>query len=76
MSGQHRVTVGALLFRHAHDYPDLHVDLAFYECALLPSDAEPRCLGVAAVEWVEPAELGSYSFCPADVPVLPRLSAP
>jgi 8-oxo-dGTP diphosphatase len=68
------VAVGGLLFRHSHEYPDLHVDLAFYECAIAPG-AEPRCVGVSAVEWAEPAALGAYEFCPADVAVLPRIAA-
>jgi 8-oxo-dGTP diphosphatase len=68
------VEVGDLLFRHSHEYPDLHVDLAFYACAL-PAGAEPRCVGVAAVEWAAPRALGDYPFCPADVAVLPRIAA-
>jgi 8-oxo-dGTP diphosphatase len=69
------VEVGELLFRHAHDYPHVHVDLAFYACALAPG-AAPRCLGVAALDWAEPAALPRYAFCPADVPVLGKLGAP
>jgi 8-oxo-dGTP diphosphatase len=69
------IDVGALLFRHAHDYPHVHVDLAFYACALAPG-AEPRCLGVAALEWASPGALPEYAFCPADVPVLARLASP
>ena len=65
--------VGELLFRHDHDYPHLHVDLAFYRCTIA-DDAVPRCLGVAEIDWVEPAGLEGREFCPADVPVLPRLA--
>jgi 8-oxo-dGTP diphosphatase len=68
------VEVGELLFRHAHDYPHVHVDLAFYACAL-PEGEEPRCLGVAELRWAEPARLGELDFCPADVPVLGRLAS-
>ncbi len=67
------VAVGELLFRHDHDYPHLHVELAFYECTLA-AGAEPRCLGVAALEWAEPSSLAGYAFCPADVPVLGRIA--
>jgi 8-oxo-dGTP diphosphatase len=66
--------VGELLFRHDHDYPHVHVDLAFYRCELEPG-AEPRCLGVAEIAWVEPGELAGLEFCPADRPVLGRLAA-
>jgi len=64
--------VGELLFRHDHDYPHLHVDLAFYACTIA-DDAVPQCLGVAEIDWVEPEALGRREFCPADVPVLPRV---
>lgn len=66
------VHVGRLLLRHAHRYPDLEVELAFYDCAL-PAGEEPRSLGVAAVEWARAGTLASYDFCEADVPVLPAI---
>lgn len=63
------VEVGALVLRHAHRYPDLEVELAFYACAL-PEGAEPRPIGVAALEWAPAGTLARYDFCEADVPVL------
>ena len=65
--------VGQLLFRHAHDYPHIHVDLAFYGCTL-DAAAEPRCLGVAELAWAEPDRLAELTFCPADVAVLERIA--
>ncbi len=66
--------VGALVARRSHRYPDLDVELAFYDCALLPG-AEPRCLGADALEWAEPEALAGYDFCAADLPVLPEIAA-
>ena len=66
------VVVSGLILRHRHRYPDLEVELAFYACAL-PDGAEPRPLGVAALEWAAAGTLAAYPFCEADVPVLPRL---
>ena len=66
--------VGGLVVRHVHRYPDLEVELAFYACRL-PAGAEPRPLGVAALEWAPDHALGGYDFCEADLPVLPLLAA-
>jgi 8-oxo-dGTP diphosphatase len=66
------IEVGPLALRHRHAYPDLEVELAFYDCAL-PAGAEPRCLGVAALEWAGPGTLASYDFLEADRDVLPLL---
>ncbi len=66
------VEVGPLLVRHAHRYPDLEVELAFYACAL-PEGAVPEAIGVAALEWARTGTLASYDFCEADRPVLPIL---
>jgi 8-oxo-dGTP diphosphatase len=68
------VEVGALIVRHTHRYPDLEVELAFYACRL-PPGAEPRPLGVAALEWAPDGALGGYDFCEADLPVLPLLAS-
>ena len=68
------VVVGPFLARHVHRYPDLEVELAFYACTL-PAGAEPKPIGVAAIEWAPRAELGRFDFCEADLPVLPLIAA-
>jgi len=67
------LTVGALILRHRHVYPDLAVELAFYECQLGAGE-EPACLGVAELAWAEPGELAGYDFLEADRAVLPALA--
>jgi len=66
------VGVGGLLLRHRHAYPHLEVDLAFYACQL-PPGAEPRCLGVAELEWARVGTLAGYDFLEADRAVLREL---
>jgi 8-oxo-dGTP diphosphatase len=69
------VEVGALLLRHGHRYPDLEVELAFYECELAAGE-EPRAIGVAEVEWAAQGTLASRPFCEADVAILEELARP
>jgi 8-oxo-dGTP diphosphatase len=68
------VVVGALLARTAHGYPDLEVELAFYACTL-PAGSEPHLVGAEAMAWAAPAELASFDFCEADLPVLPVIAS-
>jgi 8-oxo-dGTP diphosphatase len=67
--------VGRLLLRHSHTYPDLAVELAFYECEF-PVGEEPLALGVAEMEWAVEGTLSGRPFCEADVPVLAALERP
>ena len=64
--------VGALLLRHAHAYPELSVELAFYACTLAPG-AEPAAIGVAELAWARRGTLASYDFLEADRLILPEL---
>lgn len=63
------VEVGELVLRHAHRYPELEVDLAFYRCGLAP-DAVPEPLGVAEIAWARIGTLAAYDFLEADRAVL------
>jgi 8-oxo-dGTP diphosphatase len=62
-------TVGPLLLRHAHAYPDVEVALAFYACELAPG-ARPSPIGVAEIAWAPIGALSSYDFLEADRAVL------
>ena len=44
-------------------YPDMHVRIEFFRCAI---EGEPRPLEGQEMAWVAPAELGRYEFPPAD----------
>ncbi len=67
--------VRSLLLRHRHRYPDLAVELAFYDCEL-PAAEDPRAIGVAEIDWAAAGTLASRPFCEADVAVLPALERP
>ena len=64
-------TVGPLLLRHRHRYPELQVELAFYACTL--AGAEPRAIGVAELAWAHVGTLHGYDFLEADRAVLDEL---
>jgi 8-oxo-dGTP diphosphatase len=66
------VTVGPLLLRHRHHYPDLEVELAFYACHL-PPGAAPEPVGVAEIAWATVGTLARYDFLEADRAVLGEL---
>jgi 8-oxo-dGTP diphosphatase len=66
------LAVGPLLLRHAHAYPDLEVELAFYAGAFPPGE-EPRPLGVAELAWATRGTLAGYDFLEADRAVLAEL---
>jgi mutator protein MutT len=67
------LSVGPLLLRHVHAYPDLEVELAFY-AARLPDGAAPRPLGVADIAWAPADGLAAYDFLEADRAVLGELA--
>ena len=69
------VEVGRLRLRHRHAYPDLVVELAFYDCEL-PANEEPRAIGVAEMDWAQEGTLAGRPFCEADVAILPQLDRP
>lgn len=66
------VDVGPLLLRHAHRYPDLEVELAFFSCRLA-AEVEPRPLGVAEIAWARIGTLAAYDFLEADRAVLAEI---
>lgn len=69
-----RVEVGPVWDVLYHRYPDQAVLMLVYACRLLPGEA-PRCVQVAALDWVAPAGLvdSTLDVLPADRPLLERL---
>ena len=47
-----------------HHYPDLTVWLTLFNARI--KEGEPKLLEHTAIEWIAPAEIPNYEFCPAD----------
>jgi 8-oxo-dGTP diphosphatase len=54
-----------------HPYAEFDLLMLVYRCALTGA---PRALEVAALAWVDPADLGAYDLLPADRPLADRLA--
>jgi 8-oxo-dGTP diphosphatase len=69
-----RVEVGPIWDVLFHRYPDRAVLMLVYACRLRPGEMA-RCVEVADLAWVTPAELGAAALdvLPADAPLVDRL---
>lgn len=56
-----------------HEYPDITVRLTLFNCTI--AGGTPRLIEHNDLRWILPAEIPSYSFCPADTEILKRLQA-
>ena len=54
-----------------HMYPDITVHLTLFEAAI--ASGTPKLLEHNAIEWITPAEIPNYEFCPADEEILERI---
>lgn len=61
------IVIGELVFSITHDYDDRTISLFFYRCTLL--NAPEPMLG-QEMRWVEPGELGTLDFPPADAELI------
>jgi mutator protein MutT len=64
-------TVGERLLVSTHDYADRRVELHFFECQVY---GEPIAMLGQEVRWVDPRELPSLQFPPADQELLSLLA--
>ena len=65
------ISVGRHLWRVAHEYPDLTVDLELYAARI--EAGSPKPLGAQALRFCSPLEMQQLPFCEADVPLLDDL---
>ena len=54
-----------------HEYPDITVHLTLFNCRILRG--EPRLLEHNAKEWITPAVIEKFEFCPADEEILKKI---
>lgn len=66
------VEVGELLHTVEYDYPDFHLSMQCFRCAITGN--EPTLLEHEAARWLAPSELHSVKWLPADIEVVEQLA--
>lgn len=64
------ISVGEVFLETLHEYDDIIVDLAVFQCVPL---CEPQLLEHEDMRWITPSEADNFQFCPADEVVLEKL---
>lgn len=67
------LTVGDVFMDVIHEYPDLTVHLTLFDAVI--AEGEPQKLEHNDIQWITPAQIGDYEFCPADVEILREIIA-
>ena len=65
------IRVGGVYYEVTHVYPDLTVRLTLFNAEL--TQGPLRLLEHADAQWITPAEIDRYAFCPADEEILRKL---
>lgn len=65
------VDVGDVFMQLVHEYPDICVELTLYNASI--RDGVPQKLEHNDIQWITPAEIGQYDFCPADEEILKEI---
>ena len=65
------VAVGDVFMDVVHTYPDLQVHLTLFHATI--AEGTPELLEHNALNWITPAQIPEYDFCPADVEILERI---
>ena len=54
-----------------HEYPDITVHLTLFNAAI--AEGIPQKLEHNDIQWISPAQIPDYDFCPADTEILERI---
>ena len=60
--------IGDIFMDVTHKYPDLTVHLTLFNAII--AKGEPQMLEHHDIQWITPAEIRNYDFCPADEEIL------
>ena len=67
------VAVGEIYFQVIHEYPDISIRLTLFHCTI--ASGIPRLLEHTDLQWISPAQITDFDFCPADEEILRRIQA-
>ena len=62
------VSVGEIFTQVIHEYPDIHIRLTLFHCAI--AEGTPKLLEHHDLKWILPSEIPNFDFCPADKDIL------
>lgn len=65
------VEVGDIFMEVTHKYPDITVHLTLFSASI--REGVPQKLEHQDIRWITAAEIGQFSFCPADREILEKL---
>ena len=65
------LSVGDVFMDVVHEYPDITVHLTLFNATI--SKGIPQKLEHNDIQWITPAEIPQYDFCPADVEILSKI---
>ena len=67
------LSVGDVFMDVVHEYPDINVHLTLFTAAIV--DGVPQKLEHNDIQWITPAEIPNYDFCPADEGILKKIES-
>ena len=62
------VSVGDIFTQVIHDYPDILIRLTLFHCTI--AEGTPKLLEHQDFQWITPAQIPEFEFCPADKDIL------
>ncbi|MDO5479152.1 MAG: (deoxy)nucleoside triphosphate pyrophosphohydrolase [Clostridia bacterium] len=66
-----KVDVGNVFMQLVHEYPDLTIELTLFHCII--KQGIPKKIEHADIQWITPAQIDDYDFCPADEGILKEI---
>lgn len=54
-----------------HEYPDIIVQLTIFNCVI--TKGQPQLLEHNDLQWIAPAQIPEFDFCPADIEILKKI---
>ena len=66
------LSVGDVFIDVLHEYPDITVHLTLFNATIV--EGAPQKLEHNDIQWISPAEISNYAFCPADEEILKKIT--
>ena len=65
------ISVGDVFMEVTHEYPDITVHLTLFNATI--GEGAPQKLEHNDIQWITPAQIPNYDFCPADEEILQKI---